>query len=172
MKHFQNTLILMLLLTMSLNIVAQTNQQTAHKKTIDTTLDQWHQAAAHADFDAYFDLMTDDAVFIGTDPTENWQLEAFKAFSKPYFDKGKAWSFTKLERTIYIGDAQQYAWFDELLSTQMGICRGSGIVEATEAGWKVKHYVLSITIPNENVSEVTAMKQKFESNFILELKSN
>jgi ketosteroid isomerase-like protein len=33
-------------------------------------LDSWHKAAAEAKFDAYFDKMTEDAVFIGTDATE------------------------------------------------------------------------------------------------------
>ena len=41
-------------------------------------LDAWHKAAADANFDAYFNLMTDDAVFIGTDATENWNLTELK----------------------------------------------------------------------------------------------
>ena len=63
------------------------------KKKINTILDSWHKAAANAEFDNYFSYMTSNGVFIGTDATENWQLDAFKAFSKPYFDKGKAWDF-------------------------------------------------------------------------------
>jgi hypothetical protein len=31
-----------------------------------------HKAAGGAQFDAYFNLMTADAIFIGTDATENW----------------------------------------------------------------------------------------------------
>ena len=46
--------------------------------------------------------MTDDSVFIGTDATENWQNKDFRAFSKPYFDRGKAWSFTAIDRNIYV----------------------------------------------------------------------
>jgi hypothetical protein len=69
--------------------------------------------------------MTEDAVFIGTDATENWGKPAFQEFAKPYFDKGKAWNFTVLERHIYF-DQSKKAWFDELLNTQMKICRGSG----------------------------------------------
>jgi ketosteroid isomerase-like protein len=52
-------------------------------------LDSWHKAAAEAKFDAYFDKMTEDAVFIGTDATENWGKPAFQEFAKPYFDKGR-----------------------------------------------------------------------------------
>jgi hypothetical protein len=41
---------------------------------------------------------------------------------------GKAWNFTVLERHIYF-DQSKKAWFDELLNTQMKICRGSGFGE-------------------------------------------
>ncbi len=87
----------LLLFIISFNTFAQ-----EHKDLINTSLDQWHKAASDADFESYFGLMTDNAVFIGTDATENWDIEAFKAFSKPYFDKGKAWSFTAINRTIYL----------------------------------------------------------------------
>ena len=45
------------------------------KSKINGVLDQWHIAAAQANFDKYFGLMTDDAVFIGTDATENWSIK-------------------------------------------------------------------------------------------------
>jgi len=133
------------------------------KKAINTMLVDWHKAAANANFDAYFGKMTKDAVFLGTDATENWQNSEFRAFSKPYFDKGKAWSFTTLDRNIYLGQSPTMAWFDEHLDTQMGICRGSGVVMKENGTWKVKHYVLSIAVPNENVSTLTAMKKQWDS---------
>jgi len=139
------------------------------KEKINTALENWHKAAASANFDEYFNLMTEDGVFIGTDATENWQNKEFQEFSKPYFDKGKAWSFTTLERNIYTKKGNNLAWFDELLSTQMGICRGSGIMENVDGAWKVKHYVLSIAIPNDNVSEVTALKKQTDSLLISKL---
>lgn len=141
------------------------------KKQINTILEQWHKAAADASFDNYFSLMTEDAIFIGTDPTENWDLTSFKAFSKPYFDKGKAWSFSTLERNIFVPSNSNLAWFDELLDTQMGICRGSGILEKTNEGWKVKHYVLSIAIPNENVKEITTLKKSFDTELMKKLRA-
>ena len=133
------------------------------KKDIAINLDAWHQAAAEADFDRYFNLMTDDGVFLGTDATENWQNADFKAFSKPYFDKGKAWSFKAIERHIYLSEDNSLAWFDELLDTQMKICRGSGIMVLEEDSWKVKHYVLSIAIPNDQVKQVVELKKNFDS---------
>ncbi|MFT5892203.1 MAG: ketosteroid isomerase-like protein [Dokdonia sp.] len=137
-------------------------QNPSEKETIDTMLVSWHKAAADADFDAYFGMMTNDAVFIGTDATENWQSSEFRSFSKPYFDKGKAWTFTTLERNIYLDTNEDTAWFDEHLKTQMGICRGSGIVKKEDGVWKVKHYVLSIAIPNEHVTKVTEMKKEWD----------
>lgn len=97
------------------------------QKQINQILDDWHQAAAEANYEDYFSLMTADAIFIGTDPTENWKRKDFEAYAKPHFDKGKAWSFSPIERHIF--KDRNIAWFDELLQTQMGICRGSGIIE-------------------------------------------
>jgi ketosteroid isomerase-like protein len=143
----------------------------SNKSKINATLDSWHKAATNAEFDTYFSLMTSDGVFIGTDATENWQNEAFKTFSKPYFDKGKAWNFSSLQRTIYLNKNQDTAWFDELLDTQMKICRGSGVLIKVENEWKIAHYVLSMTIPNELTTEVIKLKDKIESEEILKLRA-
>jgi hypothetical protein len=133
------------------------------------TLDRWHKAAAEANYNSYFDLMTEDAVFIGTDPTENWNLKAFQTFAKPYFDKGKAWSFTAIERHVYFDKSVKIAWFDELLNTQMKICRGSGILIKIGNQWKIKHYVLSMTIPNDNTKEVVKIITPIEDALLLKL---
>ena len=101
---------------------------------------------------------------------ENWDKKAFQAFAKPYFDKGKAWSFTPLERHIFFSKDGKTAWFDELLNTQMKLCRGSGLLEKTDDHWKIKHYVLSMTIPNDNVNEVVRIKDSIESLQIKKIK--
>jgi hypothetical protein len=146
-----------------------TASQTASKKEINQVLEHWHAAAAQANFEEYFGLMSGDGIFIGTDATENWQNKEFREFAKPHFDKGKAWSFTTLERNIYVSQNAETAWFDELLNTQMGICRGSGVLEKLQNDWKIKHYVLSIAIPNENVDEITQIKKEFDSTLISKL---
>ena len=140
------------------------------KDQISKVLDNWHSAAANAKFDEYMSAMTDDAVYIGTDATENWSKPQFMAFAKPYFDKGKAWSFTALERNIYLSKDQKTAWFDELLNTQMKICRGSGILIKTKNGWKIQHYVLSMTVPNDISGEVIKTKSIIEDKLIEKLK--
>jgi ketosteroid isomerase-like protein len=137
------------------------------KVKINSVLDNWHKAAAEAKFDFYFNLITSDAVFIGTDATENWNKAQFQAFAKPFFDRGKAWNFTAVERHIYFDKSGQTAWFDELLSTQMKICRGSGVLVKVGNDWKIQHYVLSMTIPNDNSNEVVKIKSPIE-NALLE----
>ncbi|MFT5251658.1 MAG: ketosteroid isomerase-like protein [Flavobacteriales bacterium] len=132
------------------------------KDKINVVLDNWHKAAGEAQFDAYFNLMTDDAIFIGTDATENWNKTQFQAFAKPFFDRGKAWSFKAIERHIYVDKSGRTAWFDELLDTQMKICRGSGVLLKVGNDWKIKHYVLSMTVPNDNVTEVVKIKTPIE----------
>ena len=148
---------------------AQKNEQ--EKTKINQVLKAWHQAAAHADFETYFNYMSNDAIFIGTDATENWNKEQFMKYAKPHFDKGKAWNFTSLERNIYFSTDGKTAWFDELLDTQMKICRGSGVLIKINKEWKIAHYVLSISIPNDLSGEVIQLKTKIDNELIEKLKS-
>ena len=138
---------------------------TAIKKEINNIVDNWHISAAKANYNNYFNAMGDSSIFIGTDASENWSRETFQKFCKPYFDKGKAWSFTPLERNIYSNSRKDVVWFDELLDTWMGTCRGSGVLEKQENSWKIKHYVLSIAIPNEDVQKVIEVKYERDSIF-------
>ena len=142
----------------------------SEKQNITTVLDNWHKAAAAADYEAYFGAMSDESIFIGTDATENWNKKQFQAFSKPYFDQGKVWDFKTLERNIYIDKSGKIAWFDELLDTWMKACRGSGILVQEKGQWKIKHYVLSMTVPNDNVDEVVKIKSVIEDKILSEKK--
>ncbi len=142
----------------------------SEKKAIQTVLINWHKNAAEANFDAYFNAMSNKSIFIGTDASENWNIEAFKNFSKPHFDKGKAWNFNAFDRNIYIDPEGNIAWFDELLDTWMGICRGSGVLKKTDNSWKIEHYVLSLTTPNDNIEEVKRINAKHDSIFLKKFK--
>ncbi|MCK0160945.1 nuclear transport factor 2 family protein [Allomuricauda sp. F6463D] len=159
-------LLILTFLLVSITIVAQNTE----KQKVNEVLDAWHVAASNADFEAYFGNMTKDGVFLGTDAMENWQNDEFRTFSKPYFDKGKAWSFTAVQRNIYLDESGTFAWFDELLDTQMKICRGSGVLKKVNGQWKIAHYVLSIAVPNENVDELVQIKEKKDNQLLLELK--
>jgi len=133
---------------------------------INELLNNWHKSASEANFDTYFETMDSISIYIGTAASENWTKEEFAKFSKPYFDKGKAWNFIPIERNIYLSKNGDIAWFDELLNTWMGICRGSGVLEKSNSKWKIKHYVLSVSIPNEDIKTVVSDKIKTDSIFL------
>ena len=135
------------------------SQNTDNQK-INSLLNQWHKDASTANGESYFNFMADDAIYIGTDKTEHWTKEQFQSFSKPFFDAGKAWDFTLIERNVYFSKDENIAWFDELLNTWMGVCRGSGVLEKNNNGWKLTHYHLSVTIPNDDIQEVIKVISK------------
>lgn len=140
---------------------------TAKEQTqINSMLNSFNRAAAKADFNAYFNFYTDDAIFTGTDATERWNKTAFMAWAKPIFDKGSAWDFTAIERHIYFDKTGTLAWFDELLNTQMKICRGSGVLVKQDDDWKVQQYILSTMVPNDQLDEVIKNKAAVEDSII------
>ncbi|NEV93008.1 nuclear transport factor 2 family protein [Psychroflexus sp. YR1-1] len=140
----------------------------AQKQSINTTIDAWHKAAEEANFETYFRLMTEDAVFVGSDASEVWNYDEFKAFSKPYFKAGKAWTFKPVNRNVYLNQDQNIAWFDEVLnSDHMGLCRGSGVLIQTPSGeWKIKHFVLSLAVPNPLVDDLVKQKSKLDRKYL------
>jgi outer membrane murein-binding lipoprotein Lpp len=144
----------------------------SNKKQIAAMLDSFNVAAANADYDRYFNYFTEDATFNGTDATENWDKKAFMVWAKKYFDKKTTWNFTSIQRNIYFGKNADIAWFDELLSTQMKICRGSGVVVKQNSEWKVQQYVLSMTIPNDLSNGIIKMKAPLEDSIINKLSAD
>lgn len=141
----------------------------AEKKQINAMLDSFNMAAANADYNTYFNFYSEDAIFTGTDATERWDKNQFMVWARPHFDKGRAWAFTSMERNIYFDKTGQLAWFDELLNTQMKICRGSGVVIKEGDAWKVKQYILSTMVPNDKLDSVILMKAQQEDSIINKL---
>ena len=139
------------------------------RKQIITMLDSFNIAAAKADFNNYFKYFAEDGIFIGTDATENWTKKDFMVWAKPYFDKGNTWNFKSLERHVYFDKTGNIAWFDELLNTQMKICRGSGVLTKHGKEWKIQQYVLSMTIPNSQTDTVIKIKTPIEDELIKNL---
>ncbi len=121
---------------------------------ITTVLEAWHQAAAEADADVYFGTMTEDCVFLGTDATERWTRDELRVWSKTYFDRGSAWAFTAHDRVIYFAGDGHTAWFEEFLETDMGDCRASGVMSHIGDRWLIRHYDLTLTVPNELVDRL------------------
>lgn len=142
----------------------------SEKPKINAVLDDLNKYASETNFQKYFNLYAEESTFIGTDAKEVWNKKEFMAFAKPYFDKGKAWNFKSLKRNIEFSKDGKYAWFDEILETQMKICRGSGVLEKINGLWKIKQYVLSMTIPNEVSDEVIKTKSPLEDDLIQKLK--
>jgi beta-lactamase class D len=128
------------------------------RKSLEKQIAEWHKFAAAANLDAYIGMMSNNAVFIGTDPSEKWTREKFRTFCAPYFAKKRTWDFRAAERSVTISKNRETAWFDEVLSTQMGICRGSGVMVRVGSDWKIAQYVLSPTVPNSIMKQVTALK--------------
>ncbi len=164
--------IICLLAAFGAGILPASAQQSADstKSELNRLLDKWHQDAASCHHSAYIGAMSPTGVFIGTDATEYWTEKEFGVWSKPYFDRGKAWTFKAVSRHIFLGKDGSTAWFDELLSTQMGICRGSGVLQKSGGEWKIEQYVLSATIPNDEMKAVTRNKSKTDSLLILKSK--
>lgn len=174
MKKLNFIAVLLLFFTFSVTLSAQNKgfYENVQKKNISKVLDDLNTFAATADYKNYFDLYAEESTFIGTDATEVWNKKEFMVWAKPFFDKGKAWNFRSLKRSITFSKDGTYAWFDEVLDTQMKICRGSGVLEKIGGKWKIRQYVLSTTVPNEVIDEVVKIKTPIEDALISELKKN
>ncbi|HCM47916.1 MAG TPA: protein with SnoaL 3 domain, NTF 2 superfamily [Colwellia sp.] len=121
----------------------------SEEQNITNVLNSFHQAAADAQAKPYFNLLSQNAIFLGTDASERWSKEEFKAFVVPYFSKGTGWLYTPTKRNINLLKQGQVAFFDELLFNKIyGTCRGTGVLIKTDQGWKISQYNLSIPMPN------------------------
>jgi hypothetical protein len=150
------------LLIASLLFVSGTAFSQVDTVAIQKFIDDWHLAATKADATAYFGAIADNGIFIGTDATERWNKKQFLGFAKPYFDKGKAWDFKAYGRTVHVSNDGKFVWFSELLTTWMGVCRGSGTLEKTAQGYKIQQYHLSVTVPNDLIRDFITLVANFE----------
>lgn len=125
-------------------------------------IDSWHMAAANANADAFFGVMASDCIYIGTDKSERWTKDQFITFAKPYFEKGKAWDFKPYDRDLHVTSDGKSAWFSELLTTWMGVCRGSGVLAKDNGRWFIKQYHLSVTVPNDLIRDFITLVENFE----------
>jgi ketosteroid isomerase-like protein len=165
MKKIISLVLLFILMVSCEKSVPNLSDSEKQKQIIESFLNEWHLAASQANYANYFDKMAENSVFIGTDASEIWTKKQFENYSKPHFDNRKAWDFKALERNIYINETGNFAWFDENLQTNRGTFRGSGVLEKTENNWKLKHYVLSVPIPNDDMKEVVKITRKNDSIF-------
>lgn len=132
-------------------------QTSADEQAVSTALDNLHDAASKAQFDRYFGLYAENAIFFGTDATERWTVDEFKAYAKPSFDQGSGWTFVTTERHIFFSDDGNTAWFDEAQThEQYGVTRGTGVLVRAGDNWKIAQYNLTVPIPNDLLLEFAA----------------
>jgi hypothetical protein len=123
--------------------------QSADEAAVSEVLDALHQAASDADFERYFGLYAEDFIFLGTDATERWGRGQFMDYARGPFSQGRGWTYTKLERHVYVAPGGQAAWFDERLdNANLGETRGSGALIKEGGEWKIAQYNLTIPVPN------------------------
>jgi len=152
---------LIILLFVTLVSCAQNIQsQQTDIAAINKVLDDYHQAAANGEWDTYFDLLSDDAVFIGTDAGERWVKQEFRQYSSG----SNGWVYTPQQRNVNITPDGLSAWFDEaLLSQSYGSSRGTGVLMLTAVGWKISQYHLTLPIPNGIVRGITDQIKEYEA---------
>ena len=130
--------------------------------SINSLLDGLHQDAHEGNFKSYFSRYDKNAVFLGTDKTERWTIEEFKAYARPAFNDGHGWTYSVVERNLE-GDGDT-RWFDEILfNEKLGHCRGTGVVQLINNEWKIAHYALTMLVPNTIAADVGSQTQQAEN---------
>ena len=126
------------------------------RAAVEAVLDDWHAAAARADAERYFAHLAEDAIYLGTDASERWTKEQFRAYADPHFASGKGWTYEPRERHVFV--EPDVAWFDERLwNAKYGECRGTGVLRRDRGEWKIVHYSLTFPVPNEVAGEVVRL---------------
>lgn len=123
---------------------------TPQEAAVSGVLDDWHLAASEPNEERYFAHFAPEAVFIGTDSWERWDLKAFRDYAHERFATGKGWTLVPSDRKISFSDDKKTAWFDETVTSQSyGPSRGSGVLVYRKGRWRIAQYNLSVPIPNE-----------------------
>jgi hypothetical protein len=131
------------------------------QQNLDSIIDQWHLNAAKSNLNEYFNIMSEDFVFLGTAPGERWVKTEFYSFCQPYFEKGKTWDFKPSERNWKYTEDSTVAFFDENLDTWMGGCRGSGILKKQDDNhWNIIYYNLTVLIENDKMNKFIRLRSK------------
>ena len=147
------------LLLLPASLLAQGTEQELHQ-----FIDHCPQPPAKPNASTFFNSIADNGMYIGTDAKERWTKAEFESFARPYFDKGKAWDFKPYDRDLHVTSDEKTAWFSELLTTWMGICRGSGVLRKTKQGWKIEQYQLSVTVPNDIIKDFITLVDAYHQH--------
>jgi len=137
-----------------------TESEDLQKITLNQFMDTWHLAAAKANAEVFFGMMSEDAVYIGTDKTERWQRDELREWAREAFARESAWIFKATERNWQIEGDKQLAICDELLETWMGPCRSTAVLTWQDNSWQIIHYQLSVTIDNEKIEDFKTLQEQ------------
>jgi len=126
-----------------------------HIADVEAVLDDFHDAASVADEERYFAHFAPEGVFLGTDASERWTVDEFRAYAHPHFEKGLGWTYKARDRFVVFSPDGAVAWFDEMLdNTSYGELRGTGALRRIDGAWKIVQYNLTFTVPNDAVKDV------------------
>lgn len=127
---------------------------------VSAVLDALHHNASVADEEAYFTLFAPEGIFFGTDASERWTVEQFRAYAHRRFATGRGWTYVLRAGTRHVefDPTGTVAWFDEILdNATYGETRGTGVLRLIDGNWKIAQYHLTIPIPNALADSVVGM---------------
>ncbi len=124
----------------------------------ERVLDDWHLSAARGDRKRYLGHMAPDAVFMGTDASERWDVAKVTSYVDEHFTPGEGWTYYPFERYVNLSSSKGMAWFDEKLNSPgYGALRGTGVLRREGTTWKIVHYSMTFLVPNDIGGEVADM---------------
>ncbi len=134
---------------------------------IGDVLDAWHHAASVGDIESYFNATTEGFVFLGTDASERWNRNEFRAFAEPHFADGHGWTYRPVKRYVSTNAYGDVAWVDEVLEHDtFGAMRGTAVLRSLgfSDDWRVAHYSLSFLVPNGAVDQVVKINAQYDKD--------
>ncbi len=148
------TALLTALLCSSCVIVPAFVDEPRQVAAVNVVLDDWHAAASEADEARYLGHFAPEARFLGTDASERWPIEEFRAYVREHFPSG-GWTYHPHDRVVVLSRDGRMAWFDEeLTNAGYGELRGTGVLRRQGNVWRITHYSMTFTIPNGVAREV------------------
>ena len=128
------------------------------KEAVVKALDSLHELASKADEAKYFALFAPDGVFLGTDATERWTVDEFRAYAHPHFSQGHGCTYVARPGKRHVTVKGDAAWFDEVVDNEKyGECRGTGVLARIDGAWKIEQYNLTVPVPNDLMLKVVEM---------------